>query len=242
LARFVAIAVLVVTLIGGALHSWRPVLTDRREVIASSPGVEPLFSRADVALAPTRRLCIAPVLLTPRTARVQMKVDTARGAASGLEIEVDAVGYNAAQRVPVVPAHALLPIAAYITPPSRNLDGRVCLANHGRRAVNVLATNEAQSLTTAQATVDARPVPNRTVALLLLEAKQRSVGSRLSTIFDRAAQLTGGLIPAWLLSPVLVLMLVGVPLAAIAALWLSMGAGRAQSGASPESDVRQPRA
>ena len=151
-----------------------------------------------------------------------MKVDTARGSARHLEITVQAPGYRSARRVEPVPAQALLPISVTIAPPPRTVDGRICLVNHGHRRVSVLATNEAQSLTISRPSLNGRTIPGRTASLLLLEGRSRSLGDQLSVVFDRASQLTGGFMPVWLLWPLTLVLLVGVPVGAGTSLWLSL--------------------
>jgi hypothetical protein len=211
-----------VVVVVGAVRSWPPLLTAQRGVIASSPGVEPLFSRDDVKLIAGQRLCVAPVVLTPQTARIRMKVVAERGPARGLRLRATARNYQVERPVLTVQPGALQPIAADIRAPGQTLTGRVCLLNGGPRPISVLGTNEVPSLTNAQTTVNGRPVEGQDITLLLLEARPRSLVSRLPTVFDRASQMTGGLMPVWLLWPVLLLMLFGVPAAACAALWSSV--------------------
>jgi hypothetical protein len=222
MARFLAVAVAAAVIVVGAASSWRTGLTTKRDVITSSPGVGPLFGRADIALARGKRLCVSPVFLTSQTAHANIVVSSPTHRVVGLWIEASAPGYRSSIGPISAPAGGYVPITAVFAPPTGTRTGRVCFVNGSRTAVGFLGTDEPQSLTAATTTIDGRPVEGRDTVLLLLEARPRSVGSRLGVIFHRASGLTGGVVPNWLLWPVMVAMLLVVPVAVLAAFAFSL--------------------
>src|SRR5512132_1707074 len=123
MARVVALITAAVVVVG-AVHSWPPLLTDRRGVITSSPGVEPLFSRDDVTLPAGQRLCVAPVVVTTQTTHARLTAVAYRGPARDLQVQVQAPGYESTGRVPAVRPGALQPVAAQFPSPGRTLTAR----------------------------------------------------------------------------------------------------------------------
>lgn len=207
---------LVVVLLGAA-RSWQSELTSDRDVITSSPGLEPLAAPADFRLRPGRRLCVAPVALTPDTAKAQFVLGAAGGTVRNVRVASTGPGYRAATVITPIAVGDPSVAPAQVAPPSRTiLDGRVCVSNGGRHPLLVRGANDARSISAAVTSIDGRAQPDHDAALLMLESSPRSIGERLGTIFARASALTGGVVPAWLLWPLLVAVLLLVPLAVIA--------------------------
>jgi hypothetical protein len=205
---------LLAIVLAGALHWWRPYLELKRQVATASPGLGPLFTRADVTLPPHRRLCIAPVVLDPRSAIAQITV-TAPKRPQPLRISAAAPGYRASVVTASYPGGTLAPVQVALAPPRSTVTGRVCVTNRGRRPVALLGTTEPRSLTVAQPSLDGRVLPGQSVALELLEREPKSILGELGEAFARASALAGGYGPAWLLWPLAIVLVIGAPLALI---------------------------
>jgi hypothetical protein len=213
--RRLAPVLLLLLLLGGALHWWRPYLELHRQIATASPGLDPLFTRADVTLPPRRRLCIAPVVLDPRSAVAQITV-TAPRRPQPLRVSATAPGYRSSVIAAAYPGGTLAPIQVELRPPRSVLTGQVCITNRGRQPVALLGTSEPRSLTLAQPSLGGRILPGQGVALELYERRPRSILGELGTIFARASAFAGGYAPVWLLWPLSILLLIGAPLAVVA--------------------------
>ncbi|HEY3190355.1 MAG TPA: hypothetical protein VGJ70_22885, partial [Solirubrobacteraceae bacterium] len=221
-AVVVAIGLAVVAI--GVLVEWRPFLTEKRAVVTATPSLSGLFNRTDVPVGPGQRACISPVPISHTTATAQLALTTLtspRPQPLVIIAEGDG-GYRSravATSYPVGPASVF---GVAIRPPRRDVVGRVCVRNAGRRRIALTGTAEQRSLTQATTTVDGRRQP-ADVALTFLEAEPRSLLERTGTVLDRAAAFTG-VVPAWLLWPLVVLLAVGVPLAVFWGLYAALRA------------------
>jgi len=215
--RWHAVAVLFAAglMVFGALHWWRPYVELRRLPLTSSPGLQPLFGRADVTLNARRRLCIAPVALDTDTDLAQFEV-TSPKRPQPLLVRATGPGYRSSAIVRDYPADTLTPVFGTLTPPRRDIVGTVCITNRGRAAIALLGTNEPRSLTTPNPTVGGRTLTNQDVTLDLYSSHPQSIASRLGTILHRASAFTGDLAPVWLLWPIAVLVMIGIPAAIVA--------------------------
>lgn len=214
MARPAAIAGLVIVLIG-ALVWWRPFVTEQRVVVTSTPSPGPVFSPVPIELKPGSRACVEPLAIDPATARAQVAL-SGKGTAT-VTVVAEAPGYRHEQAVPVQLAPKPAAVELPITPPSRTLEGKLCVVNTGRTRVNVLATNELPAIGLARTSVDGQRRDNRGMALNLFEAQRHSLVGRLGTILHRASDLTGGLMPFWLTWLLVVVLVVGTPFAIFAA-------------------------
>ena len=136
-------------------------------------------------------------------------------------IVASAPGYRATARVSGYPPGADVPVQARFAPPARDrADGRLCVHNAGRHAVDLVGTAEPRSQSPAVTTLDGKDA-QMDAALTLLEARPASLGSRLGGVFGHAAALTGALGTwlLWLVAVACVLLVVaGLPLALWSAL------------------------
>ena len=88
---------------------------------------------------------------------------------------------------------------------------RACVENRGTRLVAVFATTSAKP-GPVSATLDGQPLGTNPW-LAFYEAKQTSIAKRLPTILDRMAIFRPPFIGGWLLWPLAVLFVIGVPAA-----------------------------
>jgi hypothetical protein len=216
-AAGVALAVIVI----GALAFWRPYLTTPRDVVTATPSLQGLFQRNVVRVGHDQQACIAPVPFETGTARAQILVNAPRGA-EPLVVSASAPGYRASGRVTRYPPGADVPVQVRLTPPSQDRpNGRLCVRNAGRHAVDLVGTAEPRSQSPAVTTLDGKDA-GMDAALTLLEARPASLGSRLGSVLGHAAALTGGAFGTWLLWLVgvacVLLVVAGLPLALWSAL------------------------
>jgi hypothetical protein len=215
-----ATALLLVVLVVVVAVCWLPFLTGERRVIAATPSLGPLGPPVAVRVPAGSRLCVAPVPFDRRAARAVFHVRTG-GRPARLAVEAVGPGYHARDAVVARDGGGFAETTAELRPARRTLTGRLCVANRGSRSVGLLANNEARSLTIAATTVGGEPIQDRDVALTLLEARPQSLIARSGQILGRASQLTGGLLPSWLLWPLTVLLVIGGPIAFVVSFYVA---------------------
>ena len=84
----------------------------------------------------------------------------------------------------------------------------------------LVGTGEPESVTLPVTYVGGKASPGVDPAITFLSGKQRSIVQQAGTILDRAAAFTGA-IPGWLMWPLALLFLLGLPLGAASVLLLS---------------------
>jgi hypothetical protein len=221
-ASRVALAGLGLALIGVA--TWcLPFVFRSAEVITATPSPGPTYSRHDLVLRPGSEACVGNVPIDPATGRVQFKVSAQPPSEARLVIEARAPGYTESVRVTQPAGSQVEPATAGIASPERTVVGEVCARNQGDAPVALYGTNQAPSIGLSQTSLDGRSLGQvQGVWLTLLEAQDRAPVERLGTIFQRAADFTGRLMPAWLAWPLVVLFVLGTPFAVFAAFWLAL--------------------
>jgi hypothetical protein len=220
LPAFVATVLLAAVLLVGALGIGLPLLERARPVMTATPSLGPLGSRADVRLPGGSRLCVAPVPFDPSTQVAQIVVNAPGGP---IPLAFDASGPRYVSRTTIVAprSEAATPVNATLRPAPRSLVGKLCVHNRSHAVVSLLGTNEGRSLGIAKTSVDGRVLADQAIALTFLEARPHSLLSRSGEVLGRASELTGGLLPVWLLWPLLALAAVGAPVAIVAAFYAS---------------------
>jgi hypothetical protein len=214
MARRAALVGLAVVLVGAAAW-WAPRLFQARPVVTSTPSPGPRFSLVDLRLAPEGRACVAPVALDRDTAQARFFVKSPPGDPVTLAVEASGPGYRQQRTLNLRPRNDVTRVAAEFAPPARDIaDGRVCIANAGAQPIALVGTNEGPAIGVAQTTLNGRPQgQTQGLQLELLAAQDRSLISRLGEIVGRAADFSA--MPAWLLWPLLVLLVVGAPFAVL---------------------------
>ena len=112
-------------------------------------------------------------------------------------------------------------LSARIEPPREPVHARICLRNTGPRRIELYAAYD-NAKTLSATTVDGRHV-DPTPALDFVEAEQHSVASRAAEIVDELTTFRPWFVEPWLLWPLLLLVVVGVPAGVLWALWRSLG-------------------
>jgi hypothetical protein len=219
--RLIAPAVALVVVFAGAVHWLVPHLTAQRPVVTSTPSLQGQWSLNEVKVRSGQRACIAPLPLDPGVREVQMLVHGHGSAPAPIAIELSGPGYTGRARFDNYIVSAATPVQAqFDRPPSGSTDGTMCLRNLGRHSIGLVGTSEPESLSLPATTVDGRPAGEIDPAITFLSGEHRSTLQRASTIFDRAAGFTG-VVPAVLMWPLALLVFLGIPLGAVAALYLA---------------------
>lgn len=197
-----------------------------RKATTSSPTLSPLFSRAVVLLRRGDVACNGPVTYYADTGLARFRMRAPREPAPRLELVASAPGYRATAttRLPVGVEGT---VEVEMRPPGREVTGRFCWRNRGPTPVQMIGTNEGRSLTIVTTTLNGQRRENEELELVLFERGGHSLRSRRGELVDRAASLTGGLVPEWLLWPV-VLLLLGSPLVVAAVFGWSVWASSAR--------------
>lgn len=224
--RKLAAALVLVVFAIGALLWYAPWLTEQRIVPASTPSLEGISSRAAVKLPGGKSACIRPLPLDPNVRQVRMLLDTRGRRAPAVELTMTGPGgYHATGRFAgYPPSDASLVVARLSEAPPQAADGQLCLHNTGRRAIGLVGTGEAESVTLPVTYVGDKPPGEVDPAITFLSGKQRSLLQQAGTIIDRAALFTGA-IPGWLMWPLALLFVLGLPVGAAWALLLSSRSG-----------------
>lgn len=229
LVALAALSVLVVAAYHGR-GSWQ-YARDLRDATTSSPTLAPLVSRSVFLLRSGDVACNAPVTFYADTGRARFRMRAPRAPGPRVELQAIAPGYRATATTERLPVATEGTVNVEFRPPGRELTGRFCWRNRGPTPVQLIGTNEGRSLTIVETTLNGRPRENEELELVLFERGGHSLRSRRGELIDRAASMTGGLAPAWLLWIVAALVF-GSPLfvAAAFALGVSRGGERPTSG------------
>jgi hypothetical protein len=224
--RKLAAALVLVVFAIGALLWYAPWLTEQRIVPASTPSLEGISSRAEVKLPGGKSACIRPVPLDSNVREVRMLLDTRGHGAPAVDLTMTGPGgYHATGRFAGYPASdASLVVARLSEAPPEAADGQLCLHNTGLRAIGLVGTGEAESVTLPVTYVGDQPPGEVDPAITFLSGERRSLVQQAGTIIDRAALFTGA-IPGWLMWPLALLFVLGLPVGAAWALLLSSRSG-----------------
>jgi hypothetical protein len=222
MARLAAVVCLAVVALGAA--RWiAPPLTRERDVVAATPSLTGLFSVIDLPLRSDQRACVSPVAFDRSTRRARFLISSTSRGGSSLAVEARGAGWIGRGAVAsYVPKRTVAAEAVLSPPPPRSLDGSLCILNEGPGTVNLVSTGELRSLVLAETRVDGRLKADQDLALTLLEERPASMLSRMGAVLGHASDFTGGFVPMWLLWPLTVLFVVGVPCGIAAALALGL--------------------
>ncbi|HEX2084886.1 MAG TPA: hypothetical protein VHF89_04320 [Solirubrobacteraceae bacterium] len=188
-----------------------------RDATTASPTLGALFSRAVVRLErPGDEACLEPVTFYAETGRARFRVQSPRSPGPRVEIVAAGPGYRATAVSPTLPPQTEGLVDLEFERPGREVTGSFCFRNRGPTPVQLIGTNEGRSLTIVDTTLNGRPREGEEIELILLKRGRHSLRSRRSELIERAASLTGGLAPTWVLWPVAIL-LFGSPLLVAAA-------------------------
>jgi hypothetical protein len=208
------------------IHWWSPFVTAKSRAVESTPSLAGLLSRSTVHVGAGETACVKPVTFVAKKTIARFTVNARGRRPVPLRIVADAPGFHSESDVLDHPPGVDAPAEVTLAPAPRSVTGALCLTPKGA-AVDLVGTNEPRSLAFADTFVGGKRAPSGVdAAVTLLEAHSTSLAGRTSAILDHASAFTGGWAPVWLLWPALVLVVVGLPAGALAALVMATGAQR----------------
>jgi hypothetical protein len=220
MARWAALLGLVIAL-AGALHWWKPFVTQDRFVATATPSPGPAGPSFDIPVPPRSSVCVAPTTIDHATGQAQFTLAPTSRPAS-LTVEANAKGYSSIRALSVPASPEQQQVNAPLVAPDRTVSGSVCVRNAGAARVALAGTNNALWIGVPKTSRDGRVLPGQAIALNLLEARKASLLDRLGTIAHRASDFTGHLMPFWLAWLVVVALVIGTPFAIFAAFWTTL--------------------
>ena len=178
---------------------------------------------ADIELRPGAQVCQPNVAIDPAAATATIAVRP-RGSAPtpALELTLSGASYRERARVAGGSTTAAV-LAVPIDAPRQALIGTACVRNAGSRPVVLSGSGDPRVLTRLRASVDG----TKMAAAFILTFEEDGSGSalgQLPELIDRAATLSA--VGPWLYWLLLVLIVLGVPLAVAGALLLALRTGR----------------
>ncbi len=194
-----------------------PWATRDRMAVTGTPTPPPFAAVTPVRLEPGQRACQAQAALSPRTRAVVTASGGLRGGGPPLRVEIEAPGYRATGRI--APGYGGgVTLSAEVPAPPASVLARICVVNAGDRPVPLQGSTEPRMHPRPQTTVDGRPVQAK-MTLLLTEGRDRSLASRPGPILDRIAAFKPWWIGRGSLAVLGALVVLGVPLLVLRALW-----------------------
>jgi hypothetical protein len=213
-------ALFVLVLLLGAVTQFLPRLTQRGDVVSSTPVRSDLASLHPIALAPRARVCLDQVTLDAAARIAQVTIASTVGGNDGtrLELETAGAGTRATATAAVAPGMAG-PLEIPFTPPPHGAIGTLCVRNVGHHRVALAGTGDPRALTRSTIVVDGQR-QGEAFSLTLREAGDRSLLDRVSQLVDRTTALSA--VGSWLLWLLIPLLVLGVPAAVVAALRIAL--------------------
>ena len=177
--------------------------------------------RNEIKLRGGQTACTKPVPLDPEVRQVRLILHALGARSAPLVLTATGPGYTGHGRYERYPTKAQVPVVATLDrAPTSAADGQLCVRNAGRRAVSMVGTSEPESQTAPVTTVAGKEIANIDPAVAFLAGEHRSILQMAGTPLDRAADFTDA-VPRWLMWPLTLLFIVGMPLGAAAVLLLS---------------------
>lgn len=223
-----------VLILAGALIWFRPFLTSQRPPFSEVPAPPPLTAISQFPTSAGRPACMGSVGVESGSRLIQFELHAATPTAStpAVEVALSAPGYRANATVARGFPGGVVTIP--VRPPPRATIATACfsISEHGEALLG--GSTEGRTTTRSQLTLAGRPVPGQ-ITLAFFEARPRSLFDRLGTIFSRASNMTGQIVPAWLVWVLALAIALGVPAGLCTAL---LGALREDSGVLREDEGR----
>jgi hypothetical protein len=193
----------------------RPYLTKQRDYRASVPQPPSVLAVQQVRMKPGQTVCVHDAVMDTHSQRVLFQVDTYGKPTVPLRLALAGDGYRATVNVPAsaYKSGGILNLPA--PAPDRDIFVTACVTNAGRRPAALEASTSAEP-GPVFATLNGARVPTNPW-LAFYEAKPTSIAHRLPTIVSRMGIFRPPFIGGWLLWPLGVLFVLGVPAAILVA-------------------------
>jgi hypothetical protein len=213
-ALFGALAGALVLLVA-AVAIGRPYLTKKRDYPASVPQPPSVVAIELVRMKPGQSVCLHDAVMDTHSERALFQVETYGKPTVPLRFALTGEDYRASVDVPASSYKDEGILDLPVPAPRRDTFVQACVTNAGRRAAALFATTAAEP-GPVSATLDGEPVgPNPWLAFY--EARPTSIADRLPIIVRRMGVFRPPFIGGWLLWPLAVLFVLGVPAAVLVA-------------------------
>lgn len=203
----------------GAWVLYRPIATRHGALPAEIPAPNGLFSAQNFSVPGHGRACMKSVTVTPDSQLVHFTVfPSPRARHGGPPILLSLTGPSYRTTVLLGPGYpggsASLPLAR---PPRRALIATACFFNRGNEPAALLGTDDPRGVSrSSPVLIDGRPQAGD-ISLGFYNDPAFGLRHRLSLVVDHASALTDGLLAPSLVWVLVILTLVGVPVAFVAA-------------------------
>ena len=208
--------------------------TRSRDQADSVPSPPPLFTLAFDNVADGQQACTGPFVIDQHAGQARFKVVGRGRPTPPLALVVTGTGgYRATGSIPggyAQPGE----LRTTFTPPTAAIVARACVANRGPRTVGLFASGETRSDSRSVTRIGRRQVPD--ITLELYEARPVSALKRAPETARRLSTFRPGIVAPWLVAVLAALFVVGVPVAAVAAIVL----GAARDGGPAPGDGSAP--
>jgi len=206
--RRAAVGATVVVILAGVLIGLLPALTRDRDYPAEIPSPPALRETAFVGVPPGSRACWRYAVAEHHAGQARFKVGTRGRPGQPLVLGMTGDGYRARAAIPGgYKDNAELRVA--IPRPPHDAEVLTCVRNAGRRLVNLYASRD-RTRSRSRATVDGRP-SGASVWFALFEPRPASLLDRLGATMSRMSAFRAGIVGPWLLWPLALLFVLGVP-------------------------------
>jgi hypothetical protein len=210
--RRIGAAVAAVTLLAGLLNWTLPWLIRERSMTAAVPSPRALFFVDRVGLGPGQTACSGNVAVDPQAEIASMRVITLRHPAPPLTLTLRGTGYSASARIAGGYSGDNDVISRVVPPPQATIV-TACVRNGGRARVALGASSD-RTRSRSITIVDGRS-SGKSAWLSFAEARRHSMLARASTTIARMSVFRPGVVGPWLLWPLAMLFLFGIPAGAV---------------------------
>jgi hypothetical protein len=211
--RVLALGGALLVLAVAAVAVFVPYLSREREAVAGVPVPSPFAVQENIRLAPDQEVCLDAVAIDVDSEIAEFSVISKTKSGPPLRVSAEAPGYRAAAEVD---GGYLSPdtIRVPLEPPTRSLLAEFCVANLGKRRVDLLGAHEARTASRVVARVDGTDIP-QDLTLRFLSEDSGSVLARLDSLIDRMSAFHPPVLETPVLWLLLALLVVVLPAAAI---------------------------
>ena len=195
-----------------------PALLRDRTITSSTPTSRPLSELTTVPVAPGGRVCVAGFGVDTDAEALQIAAAGGRAPLPPVAVTVRAAGWAASGALPEGwRADVGVPVVLSSPPPRELDDAQACVANRGRRTLELLGTAEPRARADVRVTRDGATLSGAQPWIALVRDERSSVLRTLGDVLDRATTMSPVPAPvAWLVALLLVL---AAPGALAWALW-----------------------
>ena len=225
-----AVLLMVVVLLAGAAVFAVPWWTHDRVIPASVPAPNALFAVAYVGVSPGQEACFGDAAIESHSDVALVRVATGSRPGPPLRARLSGGGWSQTVDIPGGYADGAT-VRIPLTPPHGAVLARVCLADRGSAPVQFFASAD-RTLSRAPAEVGGRST-GRSIWFALYERAPESLLSRLGVTAGRIEAFRPGFLGRWLLYLLAAAIMLGMPLAVVAAYGRAVAADEIAAGGAP---------